>query len=78
MVDRYFDLLRKVMIEYDLMGKPAQIFNVDESGMPLDPKPVKGVFRVGKKNLSGSASGDKTQITVVACINASGSCIPPW
>ena len=50
MVDRYFHLLQKVMIEYDLMGKPAQIFNVDESGMPLDPKPVKGVFRVGDKN----------------------------
>ena len=32
MVDRYFDLLRKVMIEYYLLGKPAQIFNVDEQG----------------------------------------------
>ena len=25
----------------------------------------------------GVGSGDKTQLTVVACINASGSCIPP-
>ena len=77
MVDRYFDLLKKVMVEYDLIGKPAQIFNVDESGMPLDPKPVKGVFSVGDKNPLGVGSGDKTQLTVVVCISASGSCIPP-
>ena len=77
MVNRSFDLLRKVLIKYDLLGKPAQIFNVDESGMPLDPKPVKGVFGVGERNPLGLASGDKTQPTVVACISASGSCIPP-
>ena len=59
MVDRYFNLLKKVMVEYDLIGKPAQIFNVDESGMPLDPKPVKGVFSVGDKNPLGVGSGDK-------------------
>ena len=47
------------MVEYDLIGKPAQIFNVDESGMPLDPKPVKGVFSVGDKNPLGVGSGDK-------------------
>ena len=77
MVDRCFDLLTKVMIEYDLIGKPALIFSVDKSGMPPDPKPVKGVFSVGDKNHLGVGSGDKTQLTVVACISASGSCIPP-
>ena len=39
MLSRYFDLLEKTMEENHLTGKPGQIFNMDESGMPLDPKP---------------------------------------
>ena len=33
---RYFDLLEKTIQENDLVGKPGQLFNIDESGMPLD------------------------------------------
>ena len=35
---RYFDLLERTLDENNLRGKPNQIFNMDESGMPLDPK----------------------------------------
>ena len=45
-IDNYFDLLEKTMIEYNLVGKPGQLFNMDESGFPLSPKAPKGIFEV--------------------------------
>lgn len=65
------------MAENQLLDKPGQVFNVDESGMPLNPKGVKCVANRGTQNLTAPSSGDKTQITVVAGVCASGSCIPP-
>jgi len=65
------------MTDNDLLDKPYQIFNMDEFGMPLDPKQVKCVFECGVKNVLAPSSGDKTQITVVACISASGNCMSP-
>ena len=51
----------------DLLDKSCKIFNTDEPGMPLDPKQVKRVFECGVENMLVPSSGDKTQITVVAC-----------
>ena len=38
-MDQYFSLLGEVLMEHNLVDKPSQIYNVDESGVPLDPKP---------------------------------------
>ena len=65
------------MIEYDLVGKPGQVFNMDESGFPLNLKSTKGIFEVGTQNAAAVNSGNKTQITVLACVNAVGYCLPP-
>ena len=35
-LENYFELLKDVLEENNLMDKPSQIYNVDESGMPLD------------------------------------------
>ena len=48
-----------------------------ETGMPLNPQPLKGVFPHGEKKTVSLCSGDKTQITVVARVSAAGYCIPP-
>ena len=76
-IDNYFDLLEKTMIEYDLVGKPGQLFNMDESGFPLSPKAPKGIFEVGTQNAAAVNSGNKAQITVLACVSAAGHCLPP-
>ena len=76
-LDTYFDMLEANLTDNSLLGKPAQIFNIDETGMPLDPKPFSVIALVGCKHVSCMRSGDKTQITVVACCSASGSVIPP-
>lgn len=76
MLGHYFDLLEQTLHDNLLEGKPGQLFNMDETGMPLDTKPPKVVATRGG-TVSAIGSGDKTQITVVACVNAVGYCIPP-
>ena len=34
---QYFTLLNDVLTKHDLHSKPAQIYNVDKSGIPFDP-----------------------------------------
>ena len=40
-MDQYFTLLHDTLLTHDLLNKPAQIYNVDESGMPFNPRPPK-------------------------------------
>ena len=64
-INNYFDLLESTLVENDLLDKPAQIFNIDETGMPLDPSPPLVVARRGQKHPSARGSGDKSQVTVL-------------
>jgi len=59
-----------------LINKPGQIFNVDESGMPLEHRSPKILARKGQKKLWYCTSENKSQITVVGCINAIGQALP--
>ena len=76
-LERYFDLLERTLGDNGLLEKPCQVFNMDETGMPLSPQSPKCVFGRGEKNPVNIDGGDKAQITVVACVSASGYCIPP-
>ena len=73
----YFSLLEKTLKENDLLNKSSRIYNMDETGMPLDAKPLKRVAAKGARKVQGPASGDKSQITVVACANGAGHALPP-
>ena len=77
MLDHYFDLLEDVLRKNDLLGQACRIFNMDETGMPLDPPHVKVVTQKGDHNPTAPSSGDKAQITVVACVSAGGTFMPP-
>ena len=50
----------------------SQVYNMDESGMPLDHKPPKVLARKGTKKIH-CTSGNEVQINVIACANAAGS-----
>ena len=76
-IAQYYELQKKTLEEHYLMGYPSRIYNMDESGMPLDHKPPKVVARKGMKKVHCRTSGNKAQITVLACSNAAGSVIPP-
>ena len=47
--EQYYDLLKDVLDEFDLEHHPEQIYNMDESGVPLDPRPPKVAARKGQR-----------------------------
>ena len=75
---QYFDLLKDILDEHDLMASPGQIYNVDETGMPLDHQPPKTVTQKGQKKVRCRTSGNKSQVTVIGCVSAAGQAIPPF
>ena len=74
--DDFFKLLESTLDSLKLAGKPQCIFNMDETGMPLDAKQLKQIVPKGMKKVYGRSSGNKTQITVVVCANPAGNVIP--
>jgi len=77
-LDSYFMLLKDVLEKNSLMDKPGQIFNMDESGIPLDHRSPYVLTRRGTKKVRYCSSGNKGQVTVVGCINAMGQALPPF
>ena len=78
LLDRYYDILEQALSQNDLMDKPCQSFNCDETGTPLSPKPTKVVTTKADKHPYSVSAGDKTQITVLMCCSAGGYPIPPY
>ena len=71
-LDHYFDILEETLDQNDLSSKPCQIYNCDETGMPLDPAPPKVIAQKGQKHTESITTGNKTQITVLSCCSVSG------
>ena len=76
-IQTYFDLLKEVLDENDFAPHPERMYNMDETGMPLDPKPPRVVTRKGQRKVRYRCSGSKGQITVIGCCNGTGQAIPP-
>ncbi len=76
-LSEYFSTLQETLEESELIDQPGLIYNMDETGFPLEPKPPKTVHRKGDKQPYHITKGSKSQVTVVACVNASGQYIPP-
>ena len=77
-INQYFDTLEDTLVENDIFDDPHCIYNLDETGMPLNPKSQKVVDAVGAKNPSYITGQTKTQVTVLACTSAAGSTLPPF
>ena len=59
-------LLKDVMEEHSLYNKPSQIFNVDESEVPLDLRTPNIVAQRETKKVRCRVSGKKGQVTIFA------------
>ena len=77
-IDDYFSLPKGVLKDNQLIDSPARIYNVNETGISLDSHAPKVVAKRSQKKVRYRTSGNKSQITVMACVNASGQCIPPF
>jgi len=76
-IQQYYDLLEETMVTHNIKKCPHQIYNMDETGMPLTPRTPNIVTHSGQKKVRYRTSGKKEQITVIACANAAGQAIPP-
>jgi len=76
-LDFYYSLLKETSEKNSLMNKSSCIYNMVETGMPLDSKQLKRTAPKGIKKVYGPLSGNKTQITVLSCANAVGTMLPP-
>ncbi|XP_060583014.1 uncharacterized protein LOC132739337 [Ruditapes philippinarum] len=73
-----FEYLEKEVPDFQkLIGDPKRIFNADESGFPISVTSKKVLAPQGSRHVYQVLSSDKTQITVMACLNASGDYMPP-
>ena len=62
----------------NLITKPMQIYNVDETGITVVHKPNKVFTAVGRKHVYSLTSGERGKTrTVVVCVSASGHAYPP-
>ena len=76
-ITKYFDLLEDTLSTNGLVDKPGQIFNCDETGLPLQHNPPKVVALTTQRHPYAITSGEKAQMTILACASASGYSIPP-
>ena len=73
-LDNYFKKLKRILDENKLEDKPGKIYNMDESGIPLDHHSPCVLARKGQNK----STGNKLQITIVRCINATGQALSPF
>ena len=74
----YFSMLKDTLTKHGLLNNPSQIYNIDETGVPLDHRPPKIVAARGQKKVRSRSSGNNSQITVIACVSAVGHVILPF
>lgn len=56
-VENIKDLLREVYDEYEFNSHPECIYNMDEMGVPLEPRPSKVIAKRGQKKIRYKTSG---------------------
>ena len=75
----YFAKLAAVCARLNLFSKPMNIYNMDETGVSIVHKPGKVVTEVGRRNVWGVTSAEKGKThTILTCVSASGSALPPF
>ena len=65
------------MTELDLTTKPRQIYNCDETFLPLDYTREKVVAAKGSKTVYSQTTGTTDHITLLCCASAAGLPLPP-
>ncbi|CAH1984760.1 unnamed protein product [Acanthoscelides obtectus] len=76
-VASYFNLLENTLIEYNLINKPARIYNVEETGLQMNNKPGFVIAQRGSKNSAVTSAEKGETISVITSCNTEGSFIPP-
>lgn len=74
----FFGKLGALFGRLNLLSRPAQVFNADETGITVVHKPGKVLAEVGRRHVYSIVSGEKGRThTILACTSASGYVLPP-
>ena len=76
-VSEYFQLLGKTLDDNNLKNKPRQIYNCDETFLPLDHNREKAVTKKNVKSSYCQSYGTSKHITILCCASAIGILHPP-
>lgn len=78
-VNNYFEILKKILIENDLIGRLGNIYNMDEIGFSLNNEPGKIIAMKGSREVHVRKSTECGEnVTIVSCCNAEGTFLPPY
>ena len=77
-ISDFFGKLGSIYGKLNLVSKPMQIYNSDETGVTIVFKPWKVVAEMGCRKVYTVSAAEKGRThTVLSCVSASGSFIPP-
>lgn len=77
-VNNFFTLLLEILTKNELLDKPGQIFNVDETGVQINNKPGKVVATKGAKDVYSLTTSEKGEnVSLISCCSAEGYFMPP-
>lgn len=76
-IKKYFEELSTIMVANNLLDKPNQIFNLDETGITSDHAPPKIVCNKDAKAQAVTSPMSSTVI-IIAAGNSIGNHIPPY
>ncbi|XP_046662227.1 uncharacterized protein LOC124370172 [Homalodisca vitripennis] len=77
-VDKFFSILKEVREKHNFPA--ANIYNADESGLSTVPNKLpKVISPKGSRRVSKVVSGERGRnVTIICCINATGTYLPPF
>jgi len=76
-VSKYFDDLGSLLDKLGLQEKPHLLWNCDETGQSFEHSPVRVIAEKSSRNVLGRTSNTRTNVTIMACINAAGKSRSP-
>ena len=77
-INDFFGKLGAIYGRLNLISKPMQIYNCDETGVSVVHKPGKVVAEMGRYKVYAVTSAEKGKThTILACASASGHVLPP-
>ena len=76
-VDNYFACLKTILESNSLMGAPRQLFNCDETFLPLNFSCEKVIARKNAKHVYTQSRGTSEHITLLCGASAAGVALPP-
>lgn len=73
----FYDMLEKEMDRLNIKDRPECIYNLDETGFPMDPSKSKTIGSKGEKTVRLTHGANRENITVLATCCADGTCLDP-